>query len=381
MPNHFAACGRDKKKSAESLAKNQLVKQIRHRMAIAVLLSTAVFGISPSYGFNNIGHMTVAGLAYDELSADQQKQLALILRHHPKLNFITDNFPNKNIPDRDLVMAAATWPDLARGHASKANAEPSLGELKNNGYEEKDPAIKQVRFDDNLLHPGWHFIDTPLWTGEGSAPSHLPAAPAVNAVGVVKVLIGQLKSNESDSERAYDFAWLMHLVGDLHQPLHCVDGISETFPSGDRGGNLIIITGSDDGERELHAFWDDILNKNAAADKKTHRPRLDKDVSISDDVIADVERLKLGVAADNLDPNAWAVESFEMAKRDAYNLDFEPVTVERPGSGEQIKALQVTLDADYGDAAKSDTKKRVRLGGHRLALILKDILTPLTANE
>ena len=57
--------------------------------------------------------MAVAGLAYDELTTQQQDRLVVILKNHPKLDFITEGFPDPNIDGRDLVMAAATWPDLA----------------------------------------------------------------------------------------------------------------------------------------------------------------------------------------------------------------------------------------------------------------------------
>jgi hypothetical protein len=334
-----------------------------------LLFATAFGKASPCYGWNGVGHMTVAGLAYDELPRQQQDRLAAVLKKkHPKLNFITGGFPDQNVNGRDLVMAAATWPDLARGHALGKNAE-----IKNNGYEEKDPPITRAKFD-GLLHPGWHFVDTPLWVDEGPPPGQLPPAPPVNAVGVVKVLIAQLKSNEDDAAKAYDLAWLMHLVGDLHQPVHCVNGISKTFPNGDRGGNEITINGINNGEHELHAFWDDVLGKKAAPDRKTSQARLDKDVATADEVIGDVQGLPLSAAANNLDPATWASESFQLAKRDAYDLQLLPFRLERPNSMQSIESFEATLNADYGAVAKQDAKRQVRMAGHRLASLLEDIL-------
>src|SRR4029077_15874426 len=144
-------------------------------------LFLCVFCVVPvAYAWDSVGHMVVAGLAYDELTTEQQDRLVAILKNHPKLNFITEGFPDPNIDGRDLFMAAATWPDLARSHVSKPGST-SPGDIKNNGYEEKDPAIKQVKMD-GLLHRGWHFIDNPLWVGQGTPPPQLPKAPAVNAV-------------------------------------------------------------------------------------------------------------------------------------------------------------------------------------------------------
>src|SRR5690349_11488078 len=143
----------------------------------AILLLTIGAGASLSVlAWDNPGHMAVAGLAYDELTAAQQGRLAGILQHHPALSLIQDGFPQGAPSDRDLVMAAATWPDLAK--RSK--------EFTDNGYEAKDPAVTKLVFD-HKMHKGYHFIDKPLWLGDGTAPD-LPPIPEVNAVGVIKVL-------------------------------------------------------------------------------------------------------------------------------------------------------------------------------------------------
>jgi len=41
----------------------------------------------------------------------------------------------------------------------------------------------------------------------------------------------------TDEEEAIYLAWLMRLVGDIHQPLHCTAVFSEQCPNGDKGGN------------------------------------------------------------------------------------------------------------------------------------------------
>jgi len=333
------------------------------RVAVISCITSIILGPF-AFAWDAVGHIAVAGLAYDELSQDQQSRLVAILKKHPRLNFITEGFSAEEIDDRDLVMAAATWPDLARGKTS--SRVPKADQIKDNGYEENSPAVEKVDYRDGLLHRGWHFIDTPLWVGNGSAPEQLPPAPAVNAVAVVNVLIRQVKSNEDDKERAYDLAWLMHLVGDLHQPLHAVNGISDTLPDGDSGGNSVNITGTTEGASELHAFWDDILGKTAKPDRRTGRPRLDQDAAVADEVITSVQRLSLrNRKADDLDPADWASESLQLAKKDAYNLNLEPFTIDR--RGKDVEIMQAELDDSYEAAAKRDARKRVRLAGHRFS--------------
>lgn len=308
-------------------------------------------------GWDNPGHMAVAGLAYDELSAVEQGKLVALLKEHPGISLVTEGFPSGSPADRDFVMAFATWPDLAKRSP----------DYKENGYEANDPAITKVAFD-HLMHKGWHFIDTPLWVGTGQASATLPTTPRVNAVAVVNILKTQLTSGETEAVKAYDIGWLLHLVGDLHQPLHAVTGVSEAFPKGDVGGNDILLQGVTRGESELHAYWDDILGKTAPSDKQTHLPRLDKDVATADEIITQIQGMPLGADADNVDPAAWAAESFKVAKQDAYAIDLKVTPGDR---GSKVFA---TLDMSYGQTAARDAKQQIRLAGHRLALLLKPVL-------
>jgi hypothetical protein len=62
--------------------------------------------------------------------------------------------------------------------------------------------------------------------------------------------------NKTTSEKALFARYLVHLVGDIHQPLHSVSLYNTTFPSGDRGGNslkIIILNGT---SQNLHSYWD-----------------------------------------------------------------------------------------------------------------------------
>jgi hypothetical protein len=50
--------------------------------------------------------------------------------------------------------------------------------------------------------------------------------------------------------------YLIHLAGDIHQPLHSVALFNKTYPKGDLGGNserVIILNGS---TINFHSYWD-----------------------------------------------------------------------------------------------------------------------------
>jgi S1/P1 Nuclease len=66
---------------------------------------------------------------------------------------------------------------------------------------------------------------------------------------------------ESDGERkAIALAWLFHLVGDIHQPLHTAQLFTVEYPKGDRGGNEICVRVTQAGQPlDLHRFWDGVI--------------------------------------------------------------------------------------------------------------------------
>ncbi len=60
-----------------------------------------------------------------------------------------------------------------------------------------------------------------------------------------------------DAARAIALCWVMHIVGDMHQPLHTALWISWRFPISDAGGNWAWVRVADDAAPErLHWFWD-----------------------------------------------------------------------------------------------------------------------------
>jgi len=326
-------------------------------------LALVVIGISllaSAYPWDNCGHMAVAGLAYDELTSAERTKIMAFLKSHPDLTPLKNGFPAGNIDDRSFFMAAATWPDLIR-------SDGEYTESREDPYDEHGVAVTKIDYHDMLKHRGWHFKDT-FFDLDKKASVKLPAEPAVNAVGVVKVLVAQINSNESTTERGYDLMWLFHLVGDIHQPLHAASAVSTLFPKGDHGGNYVKLVGTS-GARELHAYWDDLAGKTAKADKTTHHPHLEKDVATANTFIETARNTPLGANANNLDAAVWADESFKMAVADAYNLKTKAGT-----DSKGRPTLEATLDSNYERVALADAKLRIRLAGHRLALLLKQSL-------
>ena len=71
--------------------------------------------------------------------------------------------------------------------------------------------------------------------------------------------------NGNDPERkAIALAWLFHLVGDIHQPLHTAQLFTTDYPKGDRGGNEICVRVKEaEQPMDLHRFWDGVITSSS----------------------------------------------------------------------------------------------------------------------
>jgi hypothetical protein len=72
-----------------------------------------------------------------------------------------------------------------------------------------------------------------------------------------KQILASVDDNEADA-RSFALRLLIHYVGDIHQPLHSVSGVSDHYDHGDAGGNYESIP-SINGAGNLHAVWDSVM--------------------------------------------------------------------------------------------------------------------------
>jgi len=81
----------------------------------------------------------------------------------------------------------------------------------------------------------FHFVDIPF---EASGPANPPLPHAPHVISKIGDFSAALKqAGASAKNKVNTLSWLIHLFGDIHQPLHCIERISELHPAGDRGGN------------------------------------------------------------------------------------------------------------------------------------------------
>jgi len=304
-----------------------------------VALSLFLAGL-PLHAWFNGGHMVVAYIAYQRLTPEIRARIDVLL----KLNDLYAQW-TAGVPGNQKALAAfvkaATWPDCIK------QASCSPGYISGGGDNPPgDPSDAQnIGYPDKLMHKYWHYVDVPYPAG---APGQPPKTP--NALTQITLFIQAITGSESDDVKSYDVVWLEHLVGDVHQPLHCTSRFTKNHPQGDAGGNLVYFC--DNCKDELHAYWDGLLGDS---------PSLDQVAQKGDALLKSGTPAGAGIAA----PESWVDESFTLAKRNVYAP---------PIGKDNQKGPSARPDAKYHAAAKKVANLRVRLAGYRLAAILNNDL-------
>ena len=315
---------------------------LKLRQLTAIALCLVLFS-STSNAWFNVGHMAVAYVAYQQLTPAKKIRVAALLKKNPYYNTKWKALIPVGTPadQRDLMlfMIAATWPDEIKEKGSvyqnDGDTPPTDGTAwTNTGYND----LKQHRY--------WHFIDTPF-TQDNTAP--LAAIPSPNAETQIAIFRQTLISGKSDPLKSYDLVWLLHVVGDVHQPLHATTRISAGELGGDHGGNFVKLN---DPSKELHFFWDglpgDVLDPSAAL---TAAIAYGKTLAPADPVLAK-----------KMDAADWINESFAIAETSVYS---DPI-----GTGHG----PFTITPAYKEKAQKIAAERVALAGARMANVINNEL-------
>jgi hypothetical protein len=308
---------------------------MKRRGAILAVILLVTSLADAAYGWDDFGHMTVAYVCYQKLKPEVKARVNALTRLNPMYHQWEQQVSETSLQadkGAQIFMLAATWPDMIKGgHGYSADG------LSNGNRPAGPEASQNAGYSDLLMHKYWHYCDHP-YTQDGSP---LPAVPTPNAQTQIDQFREVLNSDASDSLKSYDLCWLLHLVGDIHQPLHCITRVSKADPDGDNGGNNVRITGSD---QELHAFWDNALGQELSPAKVPE--------------IANHLKKSKKKLASKLDVNRWVQESFDLAIHKVYG---RPIG---PSDG------PFTLTKKYEQMTQKICRKRVELAGERLANVL-----------
>ncbi len=303
-------------------------------MRLLRFIAAILILVFPAMAWNYSGHRIVAEIAYQRLTPQARLRVNEMMRRHPDFETIAHDAPaDPGARAHYAFVWAASWPDQILSDSrfydpARADSQPT-------------PLLPG--FPDMQRHPTWHYYDIPI-SGDGTPvlqqqPPHLMTE--------LPRLLSEL-TTVSPMHATYDLPWLVHLVGDSHQPLHATSRYLKSQPKGDAGGNFVYVQGGPN----LHSLWD-----NAAAPK--------------DLPYEDVVRYAREIAAENssqvlgsLDPKDWMQESFELDKSTVYTFGLETGTKDHP----------LVMPPGYEEKAKSIARQRVALAGYRLAAVLNRLL-------
>lgn len=317
------------------------------------IMSTLIASTESISAWSNPGHMAVALIAYRQLDDDTRDRVDTLVAMNPKIAIWRSQLPSGATAKQKkemLFMIAATWADQI-----KSDRRYELdGEHNGNAPPADGSGAENLGYSDLKKRKYWHYIDMPF-SRDGT---ELIDPPTPNAETQIDAFRAVLNSEDAEDElKSFDLVWLLHLVGDVHQPLHCAARFTASDSDGDDGGNGVTVL--EYGQtRTLHSFWDGLFGSTN---------KLRDGISIAKSFVATLPAAETP-AADDLDTGNWIQEGFDLAKLVVYKNP--PI---KNGTG------NYNVDWYYPPQSNNDTyrsravtagRKQIALGGARLGKIL-----------
>jgi len=298
----------------------------------------------PAHAWGCEGHQVIALLAEKHLNPRALEMAKKILAEGP-----VDPALNRYCKETaiDAMTDASTWPDDIR--SQRPETAP------------------------------WHYVDIPLGTKRREVEKF--CGPKEGCVTrAIRDELALLRSSSGDPQKRADaLRFLIHFVGDMHQPLHGAT-------NNDQGGNCVPVAffdmppqlrnpQSESYAPNLHGVWDTNILARATTGKNVEQVAADLDQSFS----KEIARWQKGKA----DVDAWAWESYQLAAKNVYGKLPTPIAAEAPQpikscaddnhiSARMLK-LNEHLEEPYQGMAAPVVRQRLAQAGARLAMLLNQL--------
>jgi hypothetical protein len=317
-----------------------------------------------AFAWGRLGHETVAEVAGYLMKGShaEQKVQALLKK------------------DESLI-SASVWADCAKGFQyCHAELTPEMDRFVH----------------ENPKHHHYHYADVPFqskhYEGKGAG------AHPDDVVHVLKDAIQTLRTGTAPAGRSWTqreaLFLVVHLVGDIHQPLHVGAGYIDdqlhfVIPSSDKeadamntaGGNLLCYR-----TKPLHAAWDDDFLVHAMREHHVKDP-----FTFSKGLVMSAGSMLAPSGKPEEWVEAWADESLALSAQALKRVSVisvreagkgralcgkpsdSEISHENPSHSVSKKVWDVTLPEDYPEQASHEVTHRLAQAGGRLALVLKAI--------
>jgi S1/P1 Nuclease len=290
------------------------------------------------------GHETVALIAEAHLTPAAKAMAFKILNASP----IDPSLPRYcKDPDLDAFVDSSTWADDER------QVKPETGP--------------------------WHFIDIPRGAPESDLSQFCPPATGCITTALAAQIEVLRDGKASPQARADALRFVIHLVGDIHQPLH-------DTTNNDRGGNCVPVeffghapketnTTAESYSSNLHGVWDvNIIDQLSPGQTPQQLAQM---------LDEHFEQQESGWNSQTINFNSWAWESHQLAESTAYgrlpvkiaiekHLDIQSCADDNHISTRMLQ-LNEDLEADYQFAAAPVVEEQLAKAGIRLAALLNSL--------
>ena len=317
----------------------------RSSVCAALAAAVLVLGATPraAWSWGCAGHVIVARIAEWHLGAHARERVADILAKNP-IDPALPRYCPRIAGDR--FADGATWADDVR---------------------EQRPETAE-----------WHYLDIPRGAATGDVARYCPPGGCVTRAIVAQ--LAKLRAHVAGAKKAEALRYVVHFVGDVHQPLHCTT-------NGDRGGNCVPVayfgsapklTDPAQGKYtpNLHQVWDSrVIEAELAA-----RHRTPGELASAIDCRFATQIAAWMAAAP--DPEAWARDAQQKAEDVVYGklpaavpvaTTADPHTCKDGDVTQRMLGLHLALEQPYQDAAFAVIEEQLAKAGARLAAELNRV--------
>lgn len=338
---------------------------------IGAVVFSAVSAFSSSvHAWDHGGHMATASIAFAEIERARPnliEKIGQVLLSHPDPGpfAVAAGESSGKERMRQMFIECSRWPDDAR-----------------------------FTINDR---PAWHTARWPL-IAEDAPPEAKAAAeargdaPAGQAIEALKLNFAVLSNPEAKPpERATALCWVLHLVGDIHQPMHVTDLFSKEFPSGNAAGTTVYVADPmGEPTMPLHMLWDSNTLRSTELEEVDQHAR---------EFVRTYPRSDLAELEAHGKPDAfqeWAQESYALAKDFAYGYGIETVSdpnkdldpdrllknmIKWITEGISPVAEAPEVPAEYWEELQRVAHRRITLAGYRLADLIISAADRIAAQQ
>lgn len=324
------------------------------RSFAGILAAAIAAGLMPpnAKAWDHPGHMATAAIAFAEIKRERPElieKIGLLMLKHPDPApfWVAAEESHGNERTRRMFIQGSRWPDDARWTAQDR------------------PAWHSAR---------WAVIaeDAPPKTRElAQSRGGTAVGQAIQALTLNAAVMTDPESKPN--ERALALTWVLHIMGDLHQPLHTADLFSKQYPTGNPAGGMgYVADPMANAGVQLHLLWD----------SHTRRSVRLKDVDeYARDIVEQFPRSALSELQPYQGPGdfiKWARESYQVAADWAYEIDTMPDPEPDPDKVVQKIVKYILTGASpvegapavptkYWERLQEVATRRLALAGYRIA--------------